>query len=102
MTYVDLDTVKTHLNVEKSFTDDDAYITSLVEVAEAVVSKDICEELDELAATNGGELPAPLRQGILLLVGQYYANREPVAFAQVREVPLAYRHLVNLYRNYEK
>lgn len=94
---IDLALAKAHLNVEHNYDDD--YIISLIEVAEAVVASDVCEDLSTL---NGGELPPPLRQAMLLLVGQYYANREPVAYANVKEVPISYRHLISLYRNYEK
>ena len=97
MAYVDLQLAKRHLNVEQEFTDDDEYISGLIEV---VVSKDICVELDTLVEEGGKDIPAPLRQCILLMVGQFYANREPVAFAQTSEVPLSYSHLVALYRNY--
>lgn len=82
--------------------EDDEYISGLIEAAETVVEKDICEDLSILAEENAGKLPAPLRQCILLMVGQFYANREPVAFAQSAEVPLSYSHLVSLYRNYAK
>ncbi|WP_294481852.1 head-tail connector protein [uncultured Bacteroides sp.] len=102
MVYVDLQLAKRHLNVEESFVEDDEYIGGLIEAAEAVVEKDVCDKLDTLAQENGGKLPAPLRQCILLMVGQFYANREPVAFAQSAEVPLSYSHLVSLYRNYAK
>lgn len=102
MAHIDLQLVKRHLNVEESFTEDDEYIKELIEAAEAVVEKDICEELSELEKENGGKLPSPLRQCILLMVGQFYANREPVAFAQSAEIPLSYSHLVSLYRNYAK
>lgn len=102
--YINLDTAKKHLNVDETYTGDDTLIEEYIEVAEKVVSMDICEELDTLAAGEGETkiLPAPLRQAILLLVGHYYANREPVAFANSTEVPLSYRHLIQLYRNYSK
>ncbi len=32
--YVTLDEAKKHLNIDADFTDDDAYITSLIEVSE--------------------------------------------------------------------
>lgn len=102
MAYVDLQQVKKHLNVEESFIEDDEYIDELIEAAETVVEKDICVKLSTLAEENEGKLPAPLRQCIRLMVGQFYANREPVAFAQSAEVPLSYSHLVSLYRNYAK
>lgn len=102
MAYVDLQLAKRHLNVEEFFTEDDEYLGELIEAAEAVVEKDICEDLSTLAEENSGKLPAPLRQCILLMVGQFYANREPVAFAQSAEIPLSYSYLVSLYRNYAK
>lgn len=48
MAYVELQLAKKHLNVEESFTEDDEYIKGLIEAAEAVVEKDICEELKAL------------------------------------------------------
>lgn len=102
MAYVDLQLAKRHLNVEESFVDDDEYIKGLIEAAEAIVEKDICEKLSVIAEEGEGEIPAALRQGILLMVGQFYANREPVGYTELREVPLSYSHLISLYRNYKK
>ena len=100
MSYITLEIAKRHCNVDSSYTEDDAYIESLIEVAEAVVSKDICEAFSDIEVE--GVLPAPLLHAGLLLVGNYYANREPVAFANCIEVPLSYKHLISLYRNYSK
>lgn len=100
MAYITLEIAKKHCNVDSTYMEDDTYITSLIEVAEAVVSKDICETLTDIE--QGGALPAPLIQAGLLLVGNYYANREPVAFANATELPLSYKHLISLYRNYAK
>lgn len=97
---VPLDILKKHLNIESTFTDDDDYIKGLEGVAEEVLSQDLCKTLDEIDTDSNG-LPRPLLQAICLLVGQYYANREPVAFASSSEVPLTYRHLVSLYRKYD-
>ena len=99
MAYVDLQMAKRHLNIEQEFTEDDDYISGLIEAAEMVVSKDICVDLETFVEGEGKSFPAPLRQCILLMVGQFYANREPVAFAQSTEVPLSYSHLISLYRN---
>jgi len=100
MAYLTLELAKRHCNVDSSFVEDDTYIQSLIEVAEAVVSKDICETLVDVEVE--GALPAPLLHAALLLVGNYYANREPVAFANCVEVPLSYKYLIGLYRNYSK
>lgn len=100
MSYISLDTAKRHLNIDADYTEDDTYISSLIEVAELVVAKDICSELNVLE--EAGKIPAPLTHAALLLVGNYYANREPVAFAAAMQVPLTYEHLVSKYRNYEQ
>lgn len=94
---IDLALAKAHLNVDYDY--DDVYITGLIEVAEQVVAADVCEDLSTL---NKVALPAPLRQAMLLLIGHYYASREPVAYVNVSEVPLSYKHLIGLFRNYEK
>lgn len=98
--YITLAQAKAHCNIESSYTGDDDYLTSLIEVAVEVVAKDTCETLTDLEVE--GVLPSPLRQAMLLLIGNYYANREPVAFAASSKVPLSYDHLISLYRNYEK
>lgn len=99
--YVFLEQAKPHLNIESSFEQDDQYIASLIEVAEEVVSKDTGINM-ELSKDSEGNIPPVLRHAILLLVGNYYANREPVAFASSSEVPLSYKHLISLYRDYSK
>jgi uncharacterized phiE125 gp8 family phage protein len=44
---------------------------------------------------NVETLPAPLRSGVLLMIGQLYANREPVAFGvSVAEIPHTIRDLL--------
>ena len=40
-------------------------------------------------------------QAMLLLVGNYYNNRESVAFTGVSELPQSYLYLLSLYQNYD-
>ena len=86
--------------VDASFSEDDGYIIELIEVAESVVAEELCVTLAEIE-TPEGFLPPGVRQAILLLVGNYYSNREPVAFASSSKVPLSYDYLIGLYRNYK-
>ncbi len=97
--YITLEEAKKQLNIDESFNYDNQYIASLIDVAESVVCKDCGINLSGYTDSDGC-LEAPLRHAILLLVSHYYANREPVAFASSSEVPLTYRHLISLYRNY--
>lgn len=97
--YIQLYKVKKHLNIDEDFRDDDEYLMSLVEVAEKVVEKNIDTSL-KLLEDGDGLIPSPLIQAMLLLIGNFYANRESVAFASSSEVPLSYNYLIDLYRNY--
>ena len=101
MAYVTLEEAKKHLNIDADFTDDDDYVTSLISAAEKVVALDICVPLEELEE-EPGKIPAPLRQAVLLMVGNYYVSRESLVFgAVVHETP-SYKHLIGLYRDYSK
>ena len=38
---------------------------------------------------------------MLLMIGNLYANREPVAFGTVVKPPYSYEYLIGLYKHYE-
>lgn len=101
MACITLAEAKRHLNVEDDFTEDDRYIEGLIDVAQEVVAQDICVPLEELEGKAGG-VPAPLRQAMLLLIGNYYASRESVAFGVLVQDTKAYRHLIGRYRDYSR
>ena len=91
--------------MEEAFRDDDAYIAGLIDAAEDAVERhlDVCLGCIEVAA---GELPPAVKSAILLLVGNLYANREPVVFSSTNripytvKVPYTFEYLLSLYRNY--
>lgn len=97
--YIQLNKIKKHLNLDTQFTDDDNYLLSLEDVAEKVVEANIDTKLDKLEDGEGA-IPSPLIQAMLLIIANFYANRESVAFAQTHEVPKSYQYLIDLYRNY--
>lgn len=97
--YILLDDAKKHLNINEEFHDDDLYISSLIETAEKIVERNIDTNLKDLEDADG-DLPSPLIQAMLLLIGNFYANRESVAFANSVSVPYSYQYLIDLYRNY--
>lgn len=100
MNHLTLKLIKEHLNLDNDFTLDDEYLTSLGNVVETVVERHIDDSFTYLASTNGGKLPTPLIQAMLLLLGTYYANREHIAFNANYEVGNSYTFLIDLYRNY--
>lgn len=96
--YINLEEAKQHLIIDDSFIADDEYILALIDVAEDAVSKNINISLDSLSV--GGEIPPAVKAAILLLVGNLYANREPVSFASANKVPYTFDYLISLYKNY--
>lgn len=98
--YIQLYQIKKHLNLDDYFHDDDEYLIDLALVAEKLVQRHIDWNLDELCAYHGGELPSPLMHAMLLMIGNLYANREPIAFASNSELPLSYNYILDLYKNY--
>ena len=97
--YLYLNQVKKHLNIEDEFKDDELYILDLITVAEESISKHIDIALENLTG-EGGLLPSPIVHAMLLLIGNLYANREPVSYGTVVKVPLSYEYLLGFYKNY--
>lgn len=99
--YVALEMAKMHLNIEDSYTDEDSYIESLIEVSEAKIAKELCITVEELADLDDtGDIPAPLKQAILLSVGGYYAYREDIITVKSNPLEQGTKHILELYRDY--
>ena len=101
MTYLNLELIKNHLNLQ-NFSDDDTYLQHLGSAVEFVVERDVDKKLTTIAQENGGELPPSLVHAMLLLLGTYYANRENISYASCVEVPKTYAYICDLYRCYGK
>ena len=99
MTYLNLELIKNHLNLQ-NFSDDDKYLQHLGSAVEFVVERDIDKKLSKIAEENGGEFPPSLLHAMLLLLGSYYANRENISYASCVEVPKTYQYICDLYRCY--
>lgn len=96
--FLTLADAKAHLLVDSNV--DDTYISALIDVAEKAVLVDV-DQPAEVVAGWGDTPPAPVRQAMLLLVGNMYANREPVAIgAAANAVPYTYDYLKGLFKNY--
>ena len=98
--YITLEEAKKHLNIDGCFNDDNQYIEELAETALCVVERDICRSLKHWEDADGG-LFKPLKHAALLLLSHYYANREPVAFANSSKVPETYDALIDRFRDWE-
>ncbi len=99
---IELDYAKKHLNLEQDFHDDDEYILGLCAMAENAVKVHVNDDFEKLAEMNGGIFPPVLVQAMLLMIGNMYQNREPIATTKVIDLPYNYQYLIDLYRNYNK
>ena len=99
MNYLTLQDIKEHLRLDDTWHDEDEILVSIGEAAEAAVIKHIESPLDNLLVN--GDLPKPLKHAMLLLVGNFYDNRNSVSYTSVTELPLAYNYLLALYQNYD-
>lgn len=93
--------IKKHLNIDDSFTEDDDYLIELERVALALVEKHIDKPIKDLL-DEGGELPTPLSQAVLLQIGNMYQSRESVAFSNAVELPKSYDYILDMYKDYSK
>lgn len=99
---LNLKEVKTHLNVDSCFHEDDEYIKSLIEVAEDTVRTHLqVTSLDDIVLSNGGTLPASIKHAMLLLIGNWYANREGISFAQAHDIPYSYKYLLDPFKRFD-
>lgn len=100
MSYITLADAKKHLNIDSGFTEDDGYITALIEAAETAVERHIDYPLTYIAGQFGGSIPTPLLHAMKLIIGSWYMTREAITYGSVNEVPQSYNYLLDLYRNY--
>ena len=98
MKYTNLLDAKTHLNIESDFTDDDLYITSLLNVAELAV-QNYCND-ETFADFTALTAPVTLVQAVYFLTANWFINRQIVSFAQGVEIPYTFQFLLNPYKNY--
>lgn len=97
--FIPLSDAKHHLNIDSSFKLDDEYIIMLIQAAESAVAKHTNRNLKDCVNSNG-EFEPTLRQAILLLVGNWYSNRESEVFSTPKSLDHAYEFLISLNKNY--
>ncbi len=93
MTYTPLSRLKSHVRAD-DFEDDDAYLASLLEVAESAVIRRTNRPVEDLIGMGGGQFPVELTHAVLLLAGEWYAQREAAASGERRPVPFGVDALI--------
>ena len=98
--YILLDDAKRHLNIDKDFHEDDDLLILYLQAAEDAISKRIDKKLSDCVDPATGYLEKSIIQSILLLIGQFYANREATSPTSVNEIPIGFEYLCNLNKHY--
>lgn len=95
---ISLDELKEHLNIDKCYMEDDAYLVTLMQTAELAVEEHARIKI------RGGNYNRPLAvQAVKFLVGTWYRNREgSVTGLSVAELPFTFNYLVKLIRSNKK
>ncbi len=97
MSVINLTEAKLHLRVDHDEEDD--AITAMIDTAE-LHAANYCNSPDgmlEYWGDSNGEIPAPMRSAVLLMIGNLYANREAQGERQLFANDTFYR-LLDPYR----
>lgn len=100
MDYIDISTVKEHLNIDAGYNGDDNLIRLYIETAFEQIKGDSGCSDEELFDNSGALMPIP-RQALLLLVGDFYAYRENTYNGSLTIQPKGYQRLINIIRHYD-
>ena len=98
--YLTISQIKAHLNINQDFHEDDDLLILYLQVAEDAISKRIDKKLSDCVDPTTGYLEKSIIQSILLLIGQFYANREATSPTSVSEIPIGFEWLCNLNKHY--
>lgn len=97
MTYITLEEIKKQCKVDSWFTDDDTMLASIGDGAENYLENYLDMALDDIAAQNGGTLPAALHSALLMLCDYLYDNS---GSGTMQDVPQAFFVLTLPFKNY--
>lgn len=95
---IELDTIKKHLNIDATYSGDDALLLQYSDTAIAQLLADTGCTIDELGSAD--KMPIA-RHAVLLLIGDYYAYREDTYNGSLTVQPKGYNRLANILRHYE-
>jgi hypothetical protein len=73
-------------------------LTSMIEASEIAVENYLQQPIDTFVFEN--KLNAALKHAIKIMVGNFYANRESVAYTNPKPVPYTLEFLLKPYRKY--
>ena len=98
--YTTLEKIKAHLNIDSDYTQDDEYLVTLASACESAVAKRLNIKSLGCLMTEQGYLPEDVSHAVLLMIGNFYANREPVAYGTAVKIPYTLDFLFDINKSY--
>ena len=97
---IDLNQIKQHLNIDEDFTLDDNLLIAQRDAAIDLIETRICAKFSDIIEREG-ELPSRLIQATLLLIGDWYDNRENMVDKN-SSMPFGIQAIIDSCRDYSK
>lgn len=95
-TYVTVEQLARQCNIDNLTSDDKIYLSDLLDASVQAIENRIQQPIDDVVDSSG-HTPVSLRQAILLLAANLYANREPVAYGTPQKIPYTFDYLISSY-----
>ena len=96
--YITVAELEKQCNIDNPTDSDVSYLESLLDTSVTTVENKIQQKLADVLID--GILPAPLKQAMLLIAANLYANREPVAYGVPQRIPYTLDYLIQAYIKY--
>lgn len=96
--YITVAELEKQCNIDNPTDSDVSYLESLLDTSVTTVENKIQQNLADVLID--GILPAPLKQAMLLIAANLYANREPVAYGVPQRIPYTLDYLIQPYIKY--
>ena len=98
--HLKLENVKRHANIDQDYHGDDAYLETLIEVAEQAVAAHSNVPVEDLL-THTADYADAARHAVTILVATLYRDREAATFASASRTLYGYEYLVSPIMNYK-
>ena len=96
--YITVSELEKQCNIDNVTESETHYLEDLLDASTTTVENKIQQKLADVLVD--GVLPVPLKQAILLIAANLYANREPVAYGVPQRIPYTLDYLIQPYIKY--
>ena len=96
----DINFLKKHLNIDEEYNGDDLLLEFYRSAAIKIVEAHLNKPLAQVKAENNGIFPTPLLLAMMLIIGDFYQNREGTSSTSMSALSHSYDYILDLYKCY--